>query len=83
MPHQRTRGGREQVKAMRGLGAKRQRQIGVPAARRVIVDADAIEACVLATGDERGDVWQGPADRDSKSDANPSHSTCFFNSALR
>jgi hypothetical protein len=67
---------------MRGLGCERQRQVSVSAARRVVMDANTIKTCVLAAGDERCEVRQGPTDRNSKSDANPGHSTSFFNSAL-
>jgi hypothetical protein len=45
------------------------------------MDADTIETCVLAAGDERCEVRQGPTDRNPESDANSSHSTSFFNSA--
>ena len=51
---------------MRCLSGERQGEVGVAAARRVIMDADTIEACVLATRDERCEVGQGPADRNSK-----------------
>jgi hypothetical protein len=41
----------------------------------MIMDADPVEACVLAAGDERGDVWQWPADRDAEIDSDPGHLT--------
>src|SRR5262245_33294877 len=66
---------------MRCLGCERQRQVSVPAARRVVMDANTIKTCVLAPGGERCEVRQGPTDRNSKSDANPGHSTSSFNSA--
>jgi hypothetical protein len=65
---------------MRGLGCERQRQVSVSAARRVVMDANTIKTCVLAAGDESCEIRQGPTDRNSKSDANPGHSTSFFNS---
>jgi hypothetical protein len=39
----------------------------------MIMDADPVEACLLAAGDERGDVRQRPADRDAEVDADPGH----------
>src|SRR5215471_11015720 len=77
MSDQRAGSGWEQPQAVRRLGRQRQRQIGVPAARRVIVDADTIEAGVLATGDERSKVWQRSAEWNAKSDANPGHLASF------
>ena len=56
MPNQRARGGGEQTQALRRPARQRQRQVSVPAARRMIVDADAVEAGLLAAGDERGEV---------------------------
>src|SRR5262249_46310674 len=47
----------------------------IPAARRMIVDADPVEACLLAAGDERGDVRQRAADGDAEIDADPGHLT--------
>ena len=63
MPNHRARGGREQAEAVGRLGRQRQCQVGVAAAGRMVVDADAVEAGVLAAGDERREVGQGPADR--------------------
>jgi hypothetical protein len=42
------------------------------------MDADAIQTGVLAAGDERCEVGQGPADWNSKSDADPGHATSFL-----
>lgn len=67
----------EQSQAVRRLGRQRQRQIGVPAARRVIVDADTIKAGVLAADDERSKVWQRSADWNAKSDTNSGHLASF------
>jgi hypothetical protein len=39
------------------------------------VNTDAVESRVFAFCDERPDVGQGPADRNSKSDAKPGHRT--------
>ena len=41
------------------------------------MDANAIKTRFLATGDERCEVGQAPTNRNSKSDANPGHSTSF------
>jgi hypothetical protein len=41
----------------------------------MIMDADAVEACLLAAGDERGDVRQRSSNRDSDIDADPGHLT--------
>src|SRR5216684_3465080 len=69
MPDDGARRGREQPQAARRLGRKRQRQVDVAAARGMVVDADAVEAGVLAAGDERGQLGQGPAHRDAEVDA--------------
>ena len=71
----RARGGREQPEAARRPCRQRQCQVSVPAAGRMVVDADAVEARVLAAGDERRDVGQGPADRNPEGDAEPGHLT--------
>jgi hypothetical protein len=39
------------------------------------MDADTVEACLLAADDERGEVRQGPTDRNSQRDADPGHPT--------
>jgi hypothetical protein len=44
----------------------------------MVVDTNSIEAGVLATGDERRDVGQRPANRNSQSDAEPAHLKCSF-----
>jgi hypothetical protein len=41
------------------------------------MDADTLEACLLAAGNERGEVRQGPANRDPESDADRRHLTSF------
>jgi hypothetical protein len=41
----------------------------------MVVDADAVEASVLAAGDKRRDVGQRTADRYPESDAEPGHLT--------
>src|SRR5215813_13583712 len=41
----------------------------------MVVDTDAVEACLLAAGDERGEVRQRSPNRDSKIDADPGHLT--------
>src|SRR5216684_2611709 len=69
MPDDGARRGREQPQAARRLGRERQRQVDVAAARGMVVDADAVEAGVLAAGDERGQLGQGPAHRDAEVDA--------------
>jgi hypothetical protein len=56
MANSRTRGGREEPKAVRVLGRQRQSEVGVPATGRMIVDTDAVEACVFAAGSECRDV---------------------------
>jgi hypothetical protein len=66
---------------MRRLGSKRQRQVGVAAARGVIVNADTIKPCILTASDERSEVGQGPADWNAKRDADTGHSASFFNCA--
>ena len=43
----------EQAQATGRLRRERHRQVGIAAARRVVVDADSIEAGILAAGDER------------------------------
>lgn len=82
MTNQGAGGGWEQPKAVRVPGRERQRQVSVPAARRVVMDADSIKTSFLATGDECGEVKQRPADRNSKSDTNPIHSASSFNPML-
>src|SRR5215470_17174571 len=67
---------------MRRLGGKRQSEVGVAAARRMVMDADAIETGVLAADDECCEVGQGPANRNPESDANTGHSPSLFNSKL-
>jgi hypothetical protein len=56
VPDQRAGSGGEQAQALRRPACQRERQVSVAAARRMIMDADPIEACLLAAGDERGDV---------------------------
>src|SRR6516225_5507835 len=73
MANQRARGGGEQPQALRRPARQRQRQVSVPAAGRMIVDTDAVEACLLAAGDERGEVRQRSSNRDSEIDADPGH----------
>ena len=63
----------EKQEAMRRLGCERQRQVGVPAARRVVVNADAVEASRLAAGDELGEIGQRPPDRNPQCDTDPGH----------
>jgi hypothetical protein len=46
------------------------------------VNTDAVESRVFAFCDERPDVGQGPADRNSKSDAKPGHRTNSCNPPL-
>jgi hypothetical protein len=41
----------------------------------MIMDTDAVEACLLAAGDERGEVRQRSPNRDSEIDADPGHLT--------
>src|SRR5262245_9363680 len=41
----------------------------------MIMDTDAVEACLLAAGDERGEVGQRSPNRDSQIDADPGHLT--------
>jgi len=43
----------------------------------MIVDADTVEACVFAAGNEDCEVGQGPSDRNSKSDTDARHLTTF------
>ena len=57
---------------------QRQRQIRIPAAGRMVVDADTVEARVFAAGDESGNVGQGPADRNPQSHAKPGHLESSF-----
>jgi hypothetical protein len=45
------------------------------------MNADAVETGLLATGDERRQLRQGPTDRNAKSDAKPGHLTSVFRSA--
>src|SRR5262245_56193018 len=78
MPNQGARRGWEQSQSMSGLGGERQRQVGVAATRRMVMDANTIETCVLAAGDERGQLGQGSTDRNAKGEVNPGHSTSFF-----
>src|SRR5262249_3699940 len=73
MANQRARGGGEQTQALRRPA--RQRQVSVPAARRMIMDSDAVEACLLAADDERGEVKQRSPNGDSEIDADPGHLT--------
>jgi hypothetical protein len=40
----------------------------------MVVNADTVEACRLASGDERGDLRQRPADRNPERDTEPVHS---------
>jgi hypothetical protein len=42
------------------------------------MDADAVEARVLATGSEGRHIGQGAADRNTESDAEPRHRTNSF-----
>jgi hypothetical protein len=44
----------------------------------MIMDADTVEACLLATGDKSGELGQGPANRDPESDADRGHLTSFL-----
>ena len=44
----------------------------------MIVDADSVEAGILATRDERCDLEQGPTDRNPERDAEPAHRTNAF-----
>jgi hypothetical protein len=48
----------------------------------MIVDTDAVEACVFAAGSECRDVGQGPADRNSDGDAELGQSIISFNPPL-
>jgi hypothetical protein len=73
MPHQGARSGREQLQALGSLGRQRQRQVRVAAAGRMVVNADAVEARLLAAGGERRELGQWPADRNSERDADPRH----------
>src|ERR1700694_4336921 len=73
MPNQGARGGREQLKAVRRPGRHRQRQVSVPATGGMVVNADAVEARLLAAGGERRELGQWPADRNSQSDAGARH----------
>jgi hypothetical protein len=41
----------------------------------MIMDTDAVEACLLAADDERGEVRQRSPNRDSEIDADPGHLT--------
>ena len=63
MPHHRARGHRKEAETPGPQGGQGQRQVRVAAAVRVVVDADAVEAGVLAPRDEVGDVGQGASDR--------------------
>src|SRR5262249_39477622 len=71
----RLEGAGEPTQAVRRPPRQRQRQVSVPAARRMVVDTDAVEACLLAAGDERGEVGQRSPNRDSQIDADPGHLT--------
>src|SRR5262249_33616777 len=75
MANQRARGGGEETQALRRPARQRQRQVSVAAAGRMIMDTDAVEACLLAAGDERGEVRQRSPNRDSEIDADPGHLT--------
>src|SRR5262245_37346561 len=39
----------------------------------MIMDTDTVETCLLATGDERGEIRQRSSHRDSEIDADPGH----------
>jgi hypothetical protein len=39
----------------------------------MVVDPDTVKSCLLAANDERGEVRQGPTDRNSERDPDPSH----------
>jgi hypothetical protein len=41
----------------------------------MIMDTDAVEACLLAADDERGEVRQRSPNRDAEIDADPGHLT--------
>jgi len=41
------------------------------------MNANTVETCLFAAGDERGKVRQGPTDRNSESNADPRHLTTF------
>src|SRR5260370_18471137 len=58
---------------MRRPARQRKRQVSVTAARGMIMDTDAVEACRLAASDERGEVGQGSTNRDSESDTDRGH----------
>src|SRR5882672_5724353 len=73
MANHRARRGRKKPQARSRPSRQREGQIGIPAAGGVVVDADPVEAGILALRDERGDVGKRPTDRNPKSDADPGH----------
>ena len=75
MPNHGARCRREQSQTLRRLRRQRQREVCIAAAGRMVVNADAIEAGVLAAGDERRNFGQGAADGDAYGDAKRGHWT--------
>ena len=63
------RGGGEEADAVRRPRRKRQGQVGIPPAGGMVVDADAVEAGLLAAGDEGRELGQGAAHRHPEGDA--------------
>src|SRR5690242_14956103 len=78
MPNQRARRGWEQPEALRRPGRQRKRHVGVAAAGRMVVNADAIKSCILAACDECRDVRQRPAYWNTDGDIDPGHLTSLL-----
>ena len=74
MPNHGARSGREELQPVRRLSGQGQRQIDIPATGRMIVNAYAVEASVLAAGDECSNLGQRPAGRNAQRDAEPGQS---------
>jgi hypothetical protein len=49
----------------------------------MVVNADTVESCRLAPGNERGDIRQRPADWNPERDAEPIHSSSLIRRRIR
>ena len=71
MPNHGAGRGREELQPVCRLSGHGQRQMDIPAAGRMVVNAHTVEASVLAAGDECSHFRQRPADRNAQGDAEP------------